>query len=171
LSVARAPPRPLNGIPLSLAGAHMADGDEVPTIIDREEAAWAADQRNVVEYYLQAQCCEHAGVSLEPRWYLSPYLALWAVRSKANPDAVGWWAISGDVPTDYMTARRELRSTADVLAAFGAQWSDAAEKMSRGEYAGIGKRENIAELAPLLRSRAESLQELSEQVRAEEGEG
>jgi hypothetical protein len=149
----------------------MADGDEIPTITDSEDAAWAADQRKVVEHYLQAQGCDHAGVSLEPRWYLSPYLAVWAVRSKANPDLVGWWAISGDVPTDYMTARRELRGTADVLAAFGAQWSRAAEAMSRGQYAGIGRRENMAELAPLLRTRAEMLKELSEQVSAEVGEG
>jgi hypothetical protein len=149
----------------------MADGDEVPTISDRQESAWAADQRKLVEHYLQVQGCDHGGVSLEPRWYLPPYLAVWAIRSKSHPDRVGWWAISGDVPTDYMTATRELRGTADVLAAFGAQWSRAAEKMSRGEYAGIGKRENIAELAPLLHSRAESLHELSEQVRAEEGEG
>lgn len=149
----------------------MADGDEVPTITDREDAAWAADQRRVVEHYLQAQGCDHAGVSLEPRWYLSPYLAVWAVRSKASPDLVGWWAISGDVPTDFMTATRDLRNTADVLAAFGAQWSRAAEAMSRGESAGIGTRENIADLAPLLRTRADMLQKLSEQVRAEEGEG
>ena len=149
----------------------MADGDEIPTITDRDDAAWAADQRKVVEHYLQAQGCNHAGVSLEPRWYLLPYLALWAVRSKTNLDSVGWWAISGDVPTDYMTATPELRTIADVLAAFGAQWSRAAEAMSRGHYAGIGKRENIAELAPLLRTRAEMLQELSEEVRAEEDEG
>lgn len=149
----------------------MADGDEIPTITDSDDAAWAATQRTVVEHYLQAQRCEHAGVSLEPRWFLSPYLAVWAVRSKANPDAVGWWAISGDVPTDYIAATRELRSTADVLAAFGARWSKAAEAMSRGEYAGIGKPESILELAPLLRTRAEMLQELSEQVRTEESEG
>jgi hypothetical protein len=148
----------------------MADGDEKPTITDREDAAWAARQREVVEDYLQAQGCDHAGVSLEPRWYLSPYLAVWAVRSKANAQLVGWWAISGDVPTDYMTATRELRSTADVLAAFSAQWSQAAETMSKGQYAGFGKRENIAELAPLLRTRAEMLEKLSERVRAAEGE-
>ncbi len=149
----------------------MADGDEIPTITDSDDAAWAAEQRKVVEAYLRTQGCDHAGVSLEPRWYLSPYLAVWAVRSKAHPDLIGWWAVSGDVPTDYMTASRELRCTADVLAAFGAQWSRAAEAMSRGEHAGIGKPENIAELAPLLRTRAIVLQELSEQVRAGEGEG
>src|SRR5689334_15897733 len=108
----------------------MADGDEIPTITDSEDAAWAAGQRKVVESYLRTQGCEHAGVSLEPRWYLSPYLAVWAVRSKARPDVVGWWAISGDVPTDYLTASHELRCTADVLAAFGAQWSRAAEAMA-----------------------------------------
>ena len=149
----------------------MADGDEVPTITDSEDAAWAAEQRKLVEAYLQAQHCDHAGVSLEPRWYLSPYLAVWAVRSKANPDLVGWWAISGDVPTDYMTATGGFRSAADVLAAFGASWARAAEAMSRGEYAGFGKPHQTAELAPLLRTRATTLQELSERVRAEEGAG
>jgi hypothetical protein len=149
----------------------MADSDETVTITDSEDAAWAADQRKTVEAYLWTQGCDHAGVSLEPRWYLSPYLAVWAVRSKVNPDMVGWWAISGDVPTDYMTATRELRSTADVLAAFGAQWSRAAEAMSRGEYVGIGKPENTTELAQLLRTRATMLQELSEQLRSEEDEG
>jgi hypothetical protein len=147
----------------------MADSDEIPTISDSEDARWAAGQRRVVEGYLQTQGCDHAGVALEPRWYLSPYLAIWAVRSKANPDLVGWWAISGDVPTDYTMATRELRSTADVLAAFGAQWSRAAAAMSRGEYAGIGKPEDISELAPLLGTRAAMLQELSERVRADEG--
>jgi hypothetical protein len=150
---------------------HMADSDEIAAITDSEEVAWAAEQRRMVEVYLQSQRCDHGGVSLEPRWYLSPYLAVWAIRSKSNPHAVGWWAISGDVPTDYLTATRELRNNADVLAAFGARWARAAEAMSRGEYAGIGKPENIAELAPLLRTRAAVLQELSEQVRAEEGEG
>jgi hypothetical protein len=153
---------------LKLESSHMSDSDEIATIIDSAAAAWAALQRDAVEAYLQTQGCEHAGVSLEPRWYLSPYLALWAVRSKANPDLVGWWAISGDVPADYMTATRELRSTADVLAAFGAQWSRAAEAMSRGKYAGIGKPETVTELAPLLSTRARMLQELSEQVRREE---
>jgi hypothetical protein len=149
----------------------MADSDETATIPDSEDAAWAAEQRRIVEAYLQKQGCEHGGVSLQPRWYLSPHLAVWAVRSKSNPGAVGWWAISGDVPTDYMTASRELRSNADVLAAFGAQWARAAEAMLRGEYTGIGTPENVRELAPLLRTRAEILKEMSEDVRAEEGEG
>jgi hypothetical protein len=80
---------------------------------------------------------------------------------------VGWWAISGDVPTDYMTATRELRNVADVLAAFGTRWAQAAGAMSRGQYAGIGRREDMFELVPLLRTRAELLHEFSKQVRAD----
>ncbi|MDX1965295.1 MAG: DUF4826 family protein [Pirellulales bacterium] len=148
----------------------MADSDEMETVTDRDDATWIADQRKIVETYLQHQGCEHAGVSLEPRWYLYPYLALWAVRSKLNPQLVGWWAISGDVPTDYMAAARELRSIADVLAAFGRLWLQSAEAMSRGEHTGKGKPENAIEVAPLLRVRAEMMQELAEQVRAEESE-
>lgn len=146
----------------------MADSDDIPTITDLDVAAWVAEQRLVVERYLISQRCEHFGVSLEPMWYLWPHLALWAVRSKANPDLVGWWAISGDVPTDYLTATRELRCNADVLAAFAAVWFEAATTMARGEYAGIGKPDKVAELAPLLRTRAEILSELSEQLRLED---
>jgi Domain of unknown function (DUF4826) len=80
------------------------ESDDTPTVDDAEEAAWAAEQRNVVIEYLQRQGVDHLGVSAEPRWRLSRYVAVWAVRSKTNPNAVGWWAISGDLPTDYMTA-------------------------------------------------------------------
>ena len=149
----------------------MANSDEESTITNSGDAVWAGKQREVIQAYLQSQGCDHAGVSLEPRWFLSPYLAIWAIRSKANPDAVGWWAISGDVPTDYMTAAQDIRSAADVLAAFGRQWSQSAESMSRGEHVGIGKPENVRELAPLLRIRAGMLQKLSDQVRDEESEG
>jgi hypothetical protein len=145
----------------------MANGDEERTIDNAEDAQWADAQRRGVEAYLSLQQCNHAGVSLEPRWYLPPYIAVWAVRSKSNPGAVGWWAISGDVPTDYMTATREIRSEADVLAAFGARWLDAAEAMSRGQHVGIGTPDQTAQLAPLLRSRAEILLDLAEQLRDE----
>ena len=65
-----------------------------------------------------------------------------------------------------MTAISELRCIADLLAEFGTQWSRAATAMSRGEFAGIGKPEDIAKLAPLLLTRAAMLQKLSKQIRA-----
>ena len=48
------------------------DSDEKPTITDPKEAAWTASQRTRVLDYLTSERCEHGGVSLEPRWFLSP---------------------------------------------------------------------------------------------------
>lgn len=152
------------------------DTDESTTIDDPEDAAWVAKQRQTVIDYLAAQRCDHNGVSLEPRWFVSPYVALWAVRSKANPDRVGWWAISGDLPTDYLSAAAHLRSSGDVLIAFADQWRAAAEQMQDGkqmeEYT-VGDPSRAKELAPLLKSRADLLQEFGEELNNSEtaGEG
>ena len=112
--------------------ATIVDSDEAPTVEDSDDAEWIAAQRQIVVDYLAGQRIEHDGVSLEPRWFLSPYLAVWAVRSRANPDRVGWWAISGDVPTDYIACSGE-RDSGDVLIAFSRVWKAAAKKMAAGE--------------------------------------
>lgn len=143
------------------------DSDELPTIDDPKEAAWAGRQRRVVVDYLASQRCEHSGVSLEPRWFICPYVALWAVRSKANPDCVEWWVISGDLPTDYMSAAPHLRKSGDVLVAFAGRWRSAAERMKDGnQLAGyiVGDPSRAKELAPLLKSRADLLQEFGEDL-------
>lgn len=154
----------LTGVPA------IMDSDESPTIDDPEDAAWGAQQRQVVIDYLASQGCEHNGVSLEPRWFVSPYVAVWAVRSKANPDWVGWWAISGDLPTDYMTAAHQ--STAgDVLIAFATRGRAAAEHMKSGKQLDgctVGDPSRSKELAPLLQTRADLLQEFGEDLNREE---
>ena len=143
------------------------DSDEQPTIADPKEAAWAAEQRERIVAYLASQSVDHAGVSLEPRWSLSPYVAVWAVRSKANPDRIGWWAISGDLPTDYLTCTNE-RDDADMLLSFSRQWKAAAAQMSAGkQVAGyrIGPPGLEKELAPLLLSRAELLEDFANDMK------
>lgn len=147
----------------------METDDEV-TITDPEEAAWVAAQRDVVISYLKSQRVEHAGVSLEPRWFLSPYVAIWAVRSKAAPDRVGWWAISGDLPTDYATCTHE-RDDADVLMTFSRRWAAAAAKMAVGENLPgwrVGPPGSEREFAPLLLSRAEVLEDFAQRMRADD---
>jgi hypothetical protein len=142
------------------------DTDEATTIDDPEEAAWVARQRDVVLDYLARERCEHNGVSQEPRWFVSPYVAVWAVRSKANPDRVGWWAVSGDLPTDYITAS-DQKSTGDVLISFAKQWRTAAVRMTRGEHADdylVGDPSQAKSLAPLLLKRAELLQQFGEDL-------
>jgi hypothetical protein len=150
------------------------DSDETSTIKDPEDVAWVAAQRRAVVDYLASQRCDHNGVSHEPRWFVSPYVAIWAVRSKADPDQVGWWAISGDLPTDYVVAASHIRSSGDVLIAFAQQWRAAAEQMKVGKHlAGyvVGDPSRGIELAPLLRSRADLLQGFGERLNGDELEG
>lgn len=157
----------LQSYPSSVADSTM-DSDEEPTITDPAEAAWAASQRLRVVDYLAAERCDHAGVSLEPRWFLSPYLAIWAVRSKLNPGRIGWWAISGDVPTDYISCTKE-RDNVDVLLSFSRVWKSTADYMAKGLWAPnhqIGPPGRQKELAPLLRSRAELLEEYASDIKA-----
>jgi hypothetical protein len=141
------------------------DSDDTSTIEDPQDAEWVAGQRQIVVDYLVAQRLQHGGVSLEPRWFLRPYLAVWAIRSRANPDVVGWWAISGDVPTDYITCRDE-QDPGDVLTEFSRVWKAAAGKMVIGKQLDncIFRGSDLVrakELAPLLMKRAEMLEELS----------
>jgi hypothetical protein len=113
------------------------------------------------------------GSVLEPRWFLTPYLAIWAVRSQAEPGCIGWWAISGDVPTDYLPCTSE-RDNTDVLLSFSRVWHSVAAYMAEGQWAPnheIGPPGQQRELAPLLIRRAEMLEELARDMNAAEGEG
>jgi hypothetical protein len=135
------------------------DSDEITEIDDPTDAAWIVEQRNRVLEYLASQKVQHAGVSLEPRWFLSPYVAVWAVRSNTHADRIGWWAISGDVPTDYMTCTTE-RSASDVLLSFSRQWKTLAAEMAVGKRLPryhIGPAGSEKEFAEMLLTRAELL--------------
>ncbi|HSZ59350.1 MAG TPA: DUF4826 family protein [Tepidisphaeraceae bacterium] len=148
------------------------DSDEEPTISDPAEATWVAAERQQVITYLSSQGVKDAGISLEPRWFLSPYVAIWAVRSKANPDRIGWWAISGDLPTDYLTCKDE-QDDADVLLAFARQWKAAAAVMANGAQLPnylIGPPGRERELAPLLLSRAEFLEDFAKDMKEGDSE-
>jgi hypothetical protein len=140
------------------------ESDDSQTIEDPQDAAWISTQRQIVERYLVDEGLEHDGVSREPRWFVSPYVAIWAIRSKKSPDRVGWWAISGDLPTDYMTTERE-HCAADILRAFAARWRDAARRMALGMQPDgfvIGPPDRARELAPLLEARSKLLKEFAE---------
>jgi len=147
------------------------DSDNTPTIDNSADAAWVASQREVVTGYLAAQQVEHGGVSLEPRWFLSPYVAVWAVRSRANADRVGWWAISGDLPTDYMTCGRE-QDAGDILIGFAARWREAAKLMAVGQQPDsfcIGPPSRAKELAPMLQARADLLHDFGVDEKSDSG--
>ncbi len=68
------------------------------------EEQWCQERRAQVEAYLQHQRVEHGRVGEWPAWHVAPHVSLWAIESKVRPDWVGWWAICGDLPTDYVSA-------------------------------------------------------------------
>ncbi|NMN87827.1 MULTISPECIES: DUF4826 family protein [unclassified Novosphingobium] len=131
---------------------------------DEDEDRWCAEQRANVIAYLAGEKCASTSVGEWPAWYMPPLLSVWAVESAERPGSVGWWAISGDFPTDYTECRGE-RHPRQGLRDIGRRWQIAAEQWLKGETAqswrlGDGKRH--AELAPLLAARAKMFLEIAE---------
>src|SRR5690242_10700557 len=87
------------------------------------EAQWVAEQRENVMSYLQSEGVQHGGVAAEAEWFLAPYVSVWIARSMKKPDTVGWWVISGDLPTDYLSGN-EASDVRTALAAFAARWNE-----------------------------------------------
>jgi len=105
---------------------------------------------------------------MEPRWFLSPHVAIWAVRSKAKADRIGWWAISGDVPTDYVTCTNEV-DEADILFSFSRAWKARGAQMASGIQSAecrIGPVDQAKELAPMLMTRAELLDDFAKSMKS-----
>lgn len=64
---------------------------------------WVEKERNKVELYLNAQGIMKPNVGPWPAFEAAPYFAIWAVESKKVAGKIGWWAFSGDCPTDYVS--------------------------------------------------------------------
>jgi hypothetical protein len=120
------------------------------------EARWVSEQREIVERYLEREEVRHGGVGPQPEWFVAPYVAVWRVESRQNPGAVGWWVVSGDLPTDYLSSK-DAGDARSALAALAARWQEASVCMLRGEEhpdMRIGNSENRRELGELLGARA-----------------
>jgi hypothetical protein len=134
--------------------AHMSSEDyDDPKL----EAHWLAEQREILDHYLQAEGVQHRGVAPEPEWFIAPYVSVWTVESVKIPGVVGWWGISGDLPTDYLSGH-DADDARTALAAFACRWLEVAAHMLRGEEhptVRIGKFSDRRELGDLLRRRAE----------------
>jgi hypothetical protein len=128
------------------------------------EAQWLIKQRNIVQGYLQSEGVKHQGVASEPDWFIAPYVSVWRVDSLTKPGVVGWWAISGDLPTDYLSGH-DANDARTALAAFPARWREVSDYMLRGEYHPtviIGPPEMRRELGDLLSRRSKIFEEWAE---------
>lgn len=147
----------------------MSDYDDPET-----EAQWCAERRQEVADYLRREGLAHGQVGEWPAWHVRPYVSVWAIESLSRPGAVGWWAISGDLPNDYVSSSN-AKSPREAVQAIASLWREAAEYMARGEKHPtfqIGSGQQDEKLAPMLASRAELLLEWIDDPKAwEEAEG
>ena len=86
------------------------------------EERWCAEARRKVVDYLTSQRLDHGEVGEWPAWHVAPLVSVWAVESLVSPGLVGWWAIYGDLPTDYISAAG-VRHPREAIAAFAQNWS------------------------------------------------
>ena len=96
------------------------------------EEAWCAARAADVAACVQRQGLEHGRIGEWPAWHAMPYASLWAVESQHRPEWVGWWAISGDLPSDVIAAH-DLSLPRDALRAFGKRWVLHGEALDRGD--------------------------------------
>jgi hypothetical protein len=78
-----------------------------------------------------------------------------------TPGAIGWWAISGDLPTDYLSGH-DATDARGALAAFAERWHAVSAYMLRGEEyptVRIGGSSDRRELGDLLSRRAQVIED------------
>ena len=124
-----------------------------------DEERWCAARREDVAAYLRARGLVHGRIGDWPAWHVEPLVSVWAVESAASPGWVGWWAVAGDLPTDYVTVGT-VRHPRQGLRDLCARWNELADCMRRGvphPTVRFGDPSSWPTLAPLLESRAQLL--------------
>jgi hypothetical protein len=124
-------------------------------LTESDEEIWCDERRTEVESYLSRQRLDHGAIGDWPAWHVAPYVSIWAVESVSSPGWVGWWAICGDLPTDYCSAD-DCRHPRLALKKIVKSWSMAFDALKPGD-ATIGTTSLSASLTPLLRTRIDLL--------------
>lgn len=133
-----------------------ADDDEDWT--GAQDRAWCQTERARVVEYLENEGVVHGGLGEWPEWRVGPYVAIWAVGSLTAPGRIGWWAISGDLPCDYCSSS-DCADPRSALRWIAESWRTNVDLTKPGD-ALIHDSANLpADLAPLLRSRSQTLLE------------
>jgi len=125
---------------------------------EMEQQAWFDERRASVEAYLKDQGLQHGGVGLGPAWEVAPYVSVWAIQSRKTPGKVGWWAISGDLPSDYCSGGAECNHPRLAVKHIAETWKHAVSDHKLGDVT-LGAIGIPAELKPMLASRAQTLLE------------
>lgn len=97
------------------------------------EERWCNEQRSILADYLRSQKVRHGRIGDWPAWHVAPYVSIWAIESLARPESIGWWAISGDLPTDCISSanvespqhpRKAMRAIAELWQKIVEAWNE-----------------------------------------------
>ena len=125
--------------------------------------AWCDEQREVVRQYLARQPgLVHGRIGEWPAWHVAPIISIWEIESVVNPGWIGWWVITGDLPTDYISASDvdDPQHPRKALRVFCNRWITWADSVFEGRESPnywVGTPERASELAPMLKSRVLTL--------------
>ncbi|OWY70207.1 hypothetical protein B7486_15505 [cyanobacterium TDX16] len=126
------------------------------------EQNWCNEQRNIVAAYLLSQKVVHGRIGDWPAWHVVPYVSIWAIESKARPEWIGWWVVSGDLPTDYISSTdvKPSQHPRRAMQVFSQKWLELVNAWKDGrevEDMSIGDENSREELIPLLEARSRLL--------------
>ena len=120
------------------------------------EEDWLDEQQNVAYQYMEKTGAKHGRIEHTPSFFVAPYVAVWAVESSKSHDAIGWWVITGDLPTDYVSSTG-ISSAREAIIAFAKRWSNSVNMHKNGK---VDPTITLSdETAILLESRAQILAE------------
>lgn len=131
-----------------------------------KEEQWCNEQRQAVAEYLQKEKVPYNDIGEWPAFHLAPHLSLWAVESREVLGSIGWWAICGDLPTDYISAAdlEPPQHPRKALRVFAENWDDIVRAWKEDKEAvnvRLGSMKDRELLGPLLATRSKFLLELA----------
>jgi len=127
----------------------MTEQVQQPQLTQAQQSEWARIQFQKANKHLAENGVLFESVVTDESRYLAPYLAVWKIKAI---DGAFYWAISGDLPSDY-TALENAANVKEVLRHFGMTWQLKAENLLQA----AGDDATQKEYAELLQNRAESL--------------
>ena len=138
---------------------------EQPNFDDPQvESDWCAQQREHVEWFLDQQPIQPGRIGEWPAFHIAPHVAVWAIESGEVEDLLGWWVITGDLPTDYFSAMN-LHHPREILVAAADRWEKLLHNIERGitdnDMTIVGLESN-PELQEILRVRVRLLRQTAE---------
>lgn len=124
---------------------------EASSNAEAAQAQWAREQFQKANRFLAEKGIIPNKVMVAESRYFAPYVAVWKIAA-TRPSKAVYWVISGDLPTDLVSADA-AKDAREVLRHFSLAWQLKAENLIQN-----GLRDNTQkQYAGLLISRAESL--------------